>query len=799
MKKLAVLIIALACSALQDFAQPRPDWENPEVFERNQVPPHATLMPYGNREQALEGNRKSSPFHLSLNGPWKFNWAENLDEAPGDFYKPGYQRGDWREIRVPSNWQMEGFGYPLFRNIGLPHPLNPPEVPKDFNPVGSYYRTFQVPATWKDRQVFLHFEGVQSASWVWINGREVGYNQGGMEPAEYDITPFLRKGENSIAVRVLRYCDGSYMEDQDTWRLSGIFRDVYLMATPAIHIRDFYTTTDLDEDYRDAVLKVEAEVVSCRGGVPDGCSLKFSLFDPDRQPVPDGSETIGLNEVNRMNLSWVYGTLTVRDPLKWSAEYPNLYTLVMELEDEKGEVLEILSSRVGFREVEVIDQAICVNGVAVKFNGVNSHMLHPETGHAMDTETMRKDLYLMKQFNINCVRTSHYPPNVEYIDLADELGIYIVDETGDEAHAYMYISDLPEWREQYLDRMRKMVYRDRNHPSVVIWSAGNESGSGENICALIEEGKMIDPSRPGWMYGGNGDEDPETNPIKCEDIVGPRYLQPFRLEQRFAKSDDPRPSFMDEYIAATGNSLGGLDDYWELIRRYRRLNGGAIWDWVSPGITMPVVSTRDESPGNIKCVFMNRAHLVPGEDGQALFLSGHDDWLEVYRDPALDIDGEAITLSFRVRPEEYNGNAAFLTKGDYQFGIIQSDTAYLDFYINTGVKSVLKGKLPGDWLGKWHHVAGIYDGNKMELYVDGSIIATRKCRGKILNSPYGVILGKSAELRDGYRGYMCHATMDGVRIFADAIPAGDLDMKNESLKGRSRLWLLLKRKENTIP
>ncbi len=336
---------------------------------------------------------------------------------------------------------------------------------------------------------------------------------------------------------------------------------------------------------------------------------------------------------------------------------------------------------------------------------------------------------------------------------------------------------------------RKMVYRDRNNPAVVIWSAGNESGPGDNICALIEEGKRSIPSRPAWMYGGNRDEDPKTNPIRCEDIVGPRYLHPFRLEQRFAKSDDPRPSFMDEYIAATGNSLGGLDEYWELIYKYPRLTGGAIWDWISPGITWPVVKTTDDSPGNLTCVLMNRAHLVPGKHGQSLRLSGHDDWLEVYRDPALDISGEALTISFWVRPEEYNGNAAFLTKGDYQFGIIQADRDHLEFYVNTGEKTVLQGRLPDGWTGQWHHVAGIYDGKKMELYVDGSIIGTKACRGSIRNSPYWVVLGKSAELRDDHRGYMCHATLDKVRIFGDVIQMAELQAETEDLRHRSRLWL----------
>lgn len=788
MKKVfgVALVTIFVCGSLN--AQLHPDYENPKVFERNQELPHATLMPYPTSDMALEGERKSSPFHMTLNGPWQFHWAENPLQAPAEFFKPGDDRAGWQTIPVPSNWQMKGFGYPLFRNVGLPHPLDPPEVPDQFNPTGSYYRTFELPLDWNKRQVFLHFEGVHSASYVWINGKEVGYNQGGMEPAEYDITRYLKRGENSIAVRVLRYSDGSYMEDQDTWRLSGIYRDVYLIFTPVTHIRDFYVTTDLDGSYTDASLKVALWVKNYSKKREGPYSIRTSLFDRHGNAMSGGKGILPTGMLDGGAEEMLEYSFEITNPDKWSAEYPHLHTLVMELVDG-DEVLEVISTRVGFREVEVIDQAICVNGVPIKFNGVNSHMMHPLTGHAMDVETIRKDFYLMKQFNINCVRTSHYPPNVEYLDLADELGIYIVDETGDEAHAYTGISEDPDWRDQYMDRMRKMVYRDRNHASVVIWSAGNESGSGDNICSLIAGGKKIDPSRPAWLYGGNRDEDPKTNPIRCEDVVGPRYLQPFLLEQRFGKSDDPRPSFMDEYIAATGNSLGGLDDYWELIYKYPRLTGGAIWDWISQGITQPVVVTSDDSPSAIKSVFMNRAHLVQGETGEALYLSGHDDWLEVARDPALDISGEALTLSFSVKPEAFNGNAVFLTKGDYQFGIIQPDEEHLEFYLNTGRKMTIRGALPGDWVNQWHHVVGRYDGTKMELFVDGAVIATEPCSGSIVNAPYQVNLGKSAELRDSHMGYMCHATMDNVRIFDSVIPVADLNSNAEIMKSGSLLWL----------
>jgi len=783
----AMGIVVMMASQLH--AQNHPDYENPEVFEKNQEAPHATLMPYENAQQALSGERKVSPLHYTLNGSWKFHWAENPETAPAQFFEEGFYHGDWKQISVPSNWQMEGFGFPLFRNIGLPHPLDPPLVPKEFNPVGSYYKTFTLPKDWQEEQVFLHFEGVHSASYVWINGKEVGYNQGGMEPAEYNITSYLKKGENSIAVRVLRYSDGAYMEDQDTWRLSGIYRDVYLMATPDVHIQDYHITTDLDENYRDATLHVLADIRNYGNRNLKGHSLRIKLYDQDRIPVPGATALLPLEPLDSHESTRADISLELSNPEKWSAEYPSLYTLLMEVVDDQEQVLEILSSRVGFREVEVKDQAIYVNGKAIKFNGVNSHMLHPVTGHTMDVETMLQDLHLMKQFNINCVRTSHYPPNVEYLDLADELGIYVIDETGDEAHAYTQISHDPAWRNQYLDRMRKMVYRDRNHPSVVVWSAGNESGPGDNICALIAEGKLIDPSRPAWLYGGNRDEDPLNNPISCEDVVGPRYLQPFRLEQRFGKSDDPRPSFMDEYIAATGNSLGGLDEYWELIYKYPRLTGGAIWDWISPGIVQPVISTRDDSPGDLKCVFMNKAHLVEAKQGQAMYLSGHDDWLEVARDPVLDITGKALSISFQVKPETYNGHASYLTKGDYQFGIVQPDQDHLEFYLNTGQKNSLIAVLPDHWTGQWHQVSAIYDGLKMELYIDGNIVGTMACQGNIVNAPYAVLLGKSAELRDGHRGYMCHAILDQVRIFEEVLTLEDLQSESDKLKSKSLLWL----------
>ena len=771
------------------FSNAQTDWEDPSVFEKGQEPPHTTLMPFNRQAEAIKMDRKSSPNHFTLNGSWQFHWAENPEKVPDNFYQASFDRQTWDQIKVPSNWQMEGFGYPIFRNIGQAFNTKPPGVPKDFNPVGSYYRTFQVPRTWRNKEIFLHFEGVHSAFYVWINEEMIGYNQGGMEPAEFNITPFLKRGENHIAIQVLRYSDGSYLEDQDTWRLSGIYRDVYLMATPKVHVQDFYVTTDLDEAYTNATLEFSATLKNYQNRRINNYLLRLQLYDERNRPVLTVPEILPIGILEPKMTSAISHTIPIVNPKKWSAELPNLYTLTIELLNNRPQTIEILSQRVGFREVEVKNQAIYINGVPIKFNGVNSHMMHPETGHSMDVETMRKDLTLMKQFNINCVRTSHYPPNVEYLDLADEIGMYIFDETGDEAHAYIYLSHDPDWKNQYLDRMRKMVYRDRNHPSVVVWSAGNESGPGENICALIAEGKKIDPSRPAWMYGGNRDEDPQTNPIKCEDIVGPRYLQPFILEQRFAKSTDPRPSFMDEYIAVTGNALGGLDEYWDLIYKYPRLTGGAIWDWISPGIRQPVMITPDEGSHQIQCALMNRAHLMDGKFGKAVKLSGRDDWIEVYRDPALDLSGDEITLSFWVRPTGFNGHGYFLTKGNFQFGVTQTLPDSIEFYLHTDKLNSLKCGLPEHWFNNWHLVTGIYNGEEMWLFIDQQLVGKKRCSGNITNGPYPVQLGKSAHIEDSHLGGLCQAELDKVRIFDEVIPIQDLQNETSALKSRALLWL----------
>ena len=687
-------LLALQCLiAAALLAQELPDWENPAVFERGQVAPHATLMPFESVEAALEGDRKASPWCHLLNGTWKFHWVPVPVEAPATFFEADFDTSGWENIEVPSSWQTLGFGHPVFRNVSQPFPSTPPRVPASYNPVGSYVRSFDLPEGWGGRQVFLHFEGVKSASYVWVNGKEVGYNQGGMEPAEYDVTDLLRPGSNTIAVQVYRFSDGTYMEDQDMWRLSGIYRDVYLMATPPVHVRDFFVTTDLDDAYRDAELKVAAEVSHFGEGEAEGYRVRATLY-------PSDDATPGLESFESRKLSIPAGgavaaslSTSVEAPRLWSAEHPHLYRLVLELVGPDGEVSETLGTWVGFREMEIRDQAFFVNGRSVKLNSVNSHVHHPDTGRTMDVATMREDLVLMKRFNVNSVRTSHYPPNPEYLDLADVLGIYVIDEAGTEAHATTFLSERPEWRAAYVDRGRKMVHRDRNHPSVVIWSAGNESGSGDNLCALIAEGKQLDPTRA-WLYGGNNDYFPSNNPLDCEDIVGPRYPIPFELETWIGQvpaSVDPRPSFMDEYAAATGNSLGGMDEYWEVIRAYPRTIGGAVWDWVSPGVRWPWRVIGDASPHGNDGALMGRPQLVDGRSGgQALALSGHDEWVALYRDPSLDITGDELTLEMWVFPRRWNDHGPLLTKGDHQYGLRQISADTLELFIHDGERVSLK-------------------------------------------------------------------------------------------------------------
>lgn len=766
--------------------------ENPQMIGLNQEEGHAPLLPYASLNKAFTRDKSQSSGYLSLDGKWKFLYTVNPDGINKNFFRNDFNEKGMAEITVPGMWQMQGWGEKIFRNVAQPFKSDPPKIPRDYNPIGSYRKTFTVPANYKDKQLFLHFEGVASAFFVWVNGQEVGYNQGANEPAEFDVTKLVKPGKNTISVMVFMYSDGTYNEDQDMWRLSGIFRSVYLMATPKVHLRDYYVVTDLDEKYEDATLKVQAEIQNYSSVPIQNYRVKVCLFDAQNRMVLENltSESISLVAGEKTTIRM---NAPVKSPLKWADEKPNLYHIGFELTDSSGKTTEALADRIGFKEVEVRHQVYYVNGVPVKLNGVNSHMQHPDLGHTMNVETIRRDFYLMKQFNINCVRTCHYPPVKEYLELADELGIYIVDETGDEAHATTNISYDPLWTKSYVERAEKMVLRDRNHPSIIFWSAGNESGSGFNICEVIAAGKRLDPSRPAWMYGGNDLDFPGRNPVKCEDIIGPRYGTPFELKVFYGESPeeiDPRPSFMDEYLAATGNGLGGLDEYWEVIYQYPRLMGGAIWDFVSPGLREKYISSPDASGNGLDAALMGKTELVPGKFGKAVQLTGTDTWVELYRDPKLDISGKALTVSFWVKPQKWNGNGTFLSKGFYQFGVEQTSETELEFYVGDRKKTGVKTSLPENWPNNWHLVTGIYNGTQLQLYIDGEKKAETACSLCIENKPFPINLGRNPEIEAQENpNHYSNAAFDELAIFDNVIDVQELLNPTEALKKSAVCWL----------
>lgn len=664
--------------------------ENTSVFELNQEEGRSYHIPQK---------------HLSLNGEWKFLYSDVPENIPSDFYEVNYNDWDWEKIKVPSNWEMEGYGDRLFRNVQAPFKTNPPFVPREYNPTGAYRRTFTLPSSWKGDQVFLRMEKVASASFVWINGEEVGYNEGAQEPAEYNITKYLRQGKNTIAVHVVKYSDGYYLEGQDYWRFAGIFDDVWIYATPSVRLFDWYVTTDLDDNYTDAVLNLAVDVKKYTTALSENYRVKANLLDVNRKLVKEMISDPFL--MDKEGKKQVIFSEQIIKPKKWTSETPNLYTLEMKLQTAGGKTTDIIRTKIGFKETEIRGETFYLNGVPLKVNAQNSHMQHPELGHVMNEETIRKDFEILKQFNFNAVRTSHYPPVSRYLELANEYGLFIIDEAGTESHATEFVSKQKEYTEMYRERVRQMVLRDRNYPCVLFWSAGNESGEGFNITEAIKEGRKYDHSRY-WMYGGNAYAHP------AEEIIGPRYPLPIELEMQtgiIPDKSDRRPSFMDEYLSVAGNGGGGLDDYWRVVYAHPRLMGGAIWDFVSPGLTERIRKIEDKSLFSTPVHLMGNTRLVKAVDGNALDLNGHDQWVEVYRQSNVEIESNELTLTMDVYPRKLISSCgSFLTKGSYQFGLQQRGKDSLDFYIYTDKHYVLRIPLPTDWEYNWHKLCGVYDG-----------------------------------------------------------------------------------------
>lgn len=607
MRRFAAAVILLLCSVAASQARQAdvPEWENPRVFGVNKEPARATFIPYADEATARRGvlayapgapPAPASPFVRSLNGMWKFHWVKEPSLRPVDFYRPEFDVSGWKEIRVPANWEFEGYGTPIFLNIIYPFKRDAPKVmgepPKDWttfeerNPVGSYRRSFNVPASWTGRETFLVLRGVNSACYVWVNGQRVGYSEDSRLPAEFNITKHVRPGENTVAVEVYRFSDASYIEDQDFWRLSGIFRDVELVSRAPLHLRDFYARTHLDARYTDARLVINAKVRNA-GLSQEKFTLQAKLFDARGRlfgaPVSGEGTAPAGGEVSR-DLS-----REVTNPLKWSAEEPNLYTLILTLKDARGRVLEVVPWRLGFRTSEIKDGQILVNGRPVVIKGVNRHEHDPDLGQVTTREMMLKDVLLMKRYNINAVRTSHYPNDERWYHLCDEYGLYVQDEANVESHGYgandkQRISDGEDFTEAHVDRMRRTVERDKNHASIFLFSLGNEAGWGRNLAAAYEWAKT---NRPELIIVYEGGASVHS------DAFNPMYTKPQNLLEYWREKGQGKPFYLVEYAHALGNSVGNLQEYWDVLESHRQFQGGFIWDWVDQTFRKKTTDGRD--------------------------------------------------------------------------------------------------------------------------------------------------------------------------------------------------------------
>ena len=667
-----------------------PDWENQQILHVNTEPLRATFIPFATVEQALHNDFTNSSFYFSLDGSWKFNWVGNPNERPTNFFETNFDDSTWTNIAVPSNWEMKGYGTPIYLGSGYPFKIDPPRVTSEpptniwtaytnRNPVGSYRKTFELPKNWNGRRTFIHFDGVGSAFYLWCNGTKIGFSKDSRTPAEFDLTNFTKPGLNQIAVEVYRWNDGSYLEDQDMWRMSGIFRSVYLFSTADARIRDFTVRTDLDTSYCDAILQIKPELATENNLSLSNWTVHALLFDPNNSPVLLTASSDTTNRIVKINnknkdkadskadstpksksadktksksksepksgakakeeqskkkntpviftttnlirdadeilnadfsskildarmaqrgepkFSWLEAN--IKNPAKWTAETPNLYSLVLTLNDTNGTVVEADSCKIGFRKIEIRDGRFLINGQPIKLRGVNRHEIDPDTGYTMSDARMIKDITLMKQNNINAVRTCHYPDDPRWYDLCDRFGLYVLDEANICTHGTRgFLANDPSWVGAFLDRAQRLAERDKNHPSVIIWSMANESGYGPNFAAVSGWLHEFDPTRPVHYEGAQ-----LTNGApKTIDIIGrfyprlatERYANPTNAwNMRWDKTlklaqqtNDTQPVLATEYAHAMGNAVGNLKEYWDEIYSNPKMLGGFIWEWCDQGL-----------------------------------------------------------------------------------------------------------------------------------------------------------------------------------------------------------------------
>ena len=570
MKRVLVFIASMLTLTAQ--AQTAPDWENPAVLGINKLPYHATLQ--------LPSKWKECKEIVSLDGEWQFHWSRNPEERPVGFEREDYDVSQWHKIKVPGNWQTQGFGTPIYTNIEYPFKRNRPSVtsepPRDWtayenrNPVGSYVTFVNVTKEMLAKNLILHFGGVHSAMYVWINGKKVGYSQNSMSPAEFDVTSYLREGMNKLAVEVYRWSDGSYLEDQDMWRLSGIFREVQLWVRPLVHISDYQVTAVPYSDYSEA--EVCAKISICNTGTR--VAKVFPVFKIEEK-INSKLSPLAINAGDTVCQIYHY---TLKNPQLWSAEKPNLYPFSVELQDKKRQVIEHFDYHLGVKRVECVGEVFKINGKNVKLRGVNRHDHHPVTGRYVDDATYELDLRLMKQANINFLRTSHYPDREYIYELCDRWGIYVMDEANQESHGYGYANEEmghdAAWRDAHVDRAESLVKRDFNHPCVILWSLGNEGGVGPNIQAMHDKVCELDSTRLPFY---------DCHP-RYSALHDYGYPTPAALKAE-AEKETEKPLIAREYAHAMGNSMGNLQEYWDVIYADSSIAGAAIWDWVDQGLS----------------------------------------------------------------------------------------------------------------------------------------------------------------------------------------------------------------------
>lgn len=577
----------------------------------NRMPAHATFYSYPDAATALDQPRDQSPWFRTLNGDWKFAWVPRPADAIESFYQTDFDVSEWKSIDVPSNWEMRGYGIPIYTNARYPFPKNPPWIGRDDNPVGMYRREFEVPAEWKDQQVVLHFGGVSSAYFVWINGKQVGYAEDSRLPSEFDITNYVKPGKNMVAVQVYRWCDGSYLEDQDHWRMSGMHREVLLLARPQEGFQDFAVRTEPLADSEDWSLQLRPRLRRKEQQAKlEGWHVEAQLFDDQgksvlAKPMKIAAQKL-LNEPYPQRDDVPFGIMStkVKEPRLWSAEHPNLYRLVLSLHNAEGKVVEATRTNVGFRSVKIEDGQLWVNGKSIKLYGANRHDHSQTEGKTVTREDMLADVLLMKRFNFNAVRTSHYPNDPHFLDLCDQYGLYVMDEANLETHGVNgLLSNQHEWSGSFLERAVRMVQRDRNHPSIIFWSLGNEAGTGPNHATMSGWIKERDPTRPVHYEGAQGDPNSPLHMSQWQlrnagknavlgnptdrtyvDMVSRMYATVNELEGMLENDQSGRPIILCEYAHAMGNSTGNLKEYWDLIHKEPRLIGGYIWDWIDQGL-----------------------------------------------------------------------------------------------------------------------------------------------------------------------------------------------------------------------